>query len=475
MISRKVSKGIELSRADVEWLLAAQDGGLGPIDWNDESQRERKGLDLRGAILRHVDLSKLPLAGLQAGLGRYNGMLATSERRETAAIHLQEANLTETHLEGADLSHGYLESADFMKAYLNNAILIDAHLKNADLTDADLEKSILAGADLEMAKLIRANLRGAELTESHLEHAIAWHANLEGANFWKANMDRVDLSWTNLTTANFLQAQLKGTELSNSRLEGAKLFEAHLEGASLFEAHLEGAELTKAHLEGASLVGAYLDSATQLSGVILGNAMYGYISLADVHWGDAHLTVLNWSSILILGDEPTVRPQKGRAGIAKDKNRWLDEWQVAVRANRQLAVALQNQGLNEEAARFAHRAQVLQRKVLWKQRDAGKWLFSMLLALLAGYGYRIWHILAAYLVVVSVCAVAYFVLGLSFTPHLSLLQAYLESIIAFHGRVFAELFLPNTPQIWVTAFEAVAGLVIEGVFIAMLTQRFFGK
>jgi hypothetical protein len=40
---------------------------------------------------------------------------------------------------------------------------------------------------------------------------------------------------------------------------------------------------------------------------------------------------------------------------------------------------------------------------------------------------------------------------------------------------FYELFTPDTPQIWVTAFEAVAGLLIEGVFIAMLTQRFFGK
>lgn len=33
-----------------------------------------------------------------------------------------------------------------------------------------------------------------------------------------------------------------------------------------------------------------------------------------------------------------------------------------MRANRQLAVALQAQGLNEEAARFAYRAHVLQRK-----------------------------------------------------------------------------------------------------------------
>ena len=99
-----------------------------------------------------------------------------------------------------------------------------------------------------------------------------------------------------------------------------------------------------------------------------------------------------------------------------------------------------------------------------------------MLALLGGYGYRMWHILVTYLVIVLLCAVTYFVLGMYYGPHLSLLEAILTSITAFHGRVFSEPFLqPSKPQLWVTAFEAVAGLVIEGVFIAMLTQKFFGK
>src|SRR5690348_8240810 len=42
-------KEIRLSRADVEWLLATHENGRGPVDWSDESQREREGLDLRGA------------------------------------------------------------------------------------------------------------------------------------------------------------------------------------------------------------------------------------------------------------------------------------------------------------------------------------------------------------------------------------------------------------------------------------------
>src|SRR5215472_4874716 len=52
-------KDMRLSRADVEWLLATHENGRGAVDWNDENQREREGLDLRGANVRQADLSYL--------------------------------------------------------------------------------------------------------------------------------------------------------------------------------------------------------------------------------------------------------------------------------------------------------------------------------------------------------------------------------------------------------------------------------
>lgn len=208
----------------------------------------------------------------------------------------------------------------------------------------------------------------------------------------------------------------------------------------------------------------------------LGDERYGAASLANVHWRDTNLTVIDWTPVKMLGDEREARQPIWIDGTRKDRMQWIDGYQSAVRANRQLAIVLQNQGLNEDAARFTYRSQILQRKVLWMQRQVGRWLFSLMLALLTGYGYRIWRIFAAYLLVVLLCAVAYFVLGIYYEPHLSFLEAVLTSITAFHGRVFSEPFLqPGEPQLWVTAFESVAGLVIEGVFIAMLTQKFFGK
>src|SRR5712691_12232559 len=40
-------KNFKLNRADIEWLLATHEYGCGPINWSDEKQHEREGLDLR--------------------------------------------------------------------------------------------------------------------------------------------------------------------------------------------------------------------------------------------------------------------------------------------------------------------------------------------------------------------------------------------------------------------------------------------
>src|SRR5258708_7184672 len=81
----------------------------------------------------------------------------------------------------------------------------------------------------------------------------------------------------------------------------------------------------------------------------------------------------------MLGDEYTAQQQKH-----DDRETELYWYRRAVRANRQLATVLRTQGLNEEADRFAYRAQLLQRKVLWHQHEFGRWLFSILLAILSG-------------------------------------------------------------------------------------------
>jgi len=273
---------------------------------------------------------------------------------------------------------------------------------------------------------------------------------------------------------NMAAVQLQEAYLRSAELQEAYLRSAQLQGTNLRGAQLQKARLNEAQLQGADLRRSDLDGAT-LDGVTLSDGTYGSVLVADVRWGEVNLAVVDWGHVTRLGDEQKAHQKKDSDGETKDNRTRIDDYKEALRANRQLAIVLREQGLNEVADHFAYRAQLLQRKVLWHQHEFGRWLFSVLLALLSGYGYRIWRILAAYIVMVSLFALAYFVLGIYYAPHLPLDQAFLESITAFHGRVFLEQFNPNTPQIWFTALEALAGLIIEGVFIAMLIQRFFGK
>lgn len=62
----------------------------------------------------------------------------------------------------------------------------------------------------------------------------------------------------------------------------------------------------------------------------------------------------------MLGDEYAAY-QPMSEGKTKDEAVRLEDYLRAVRANRQLALALQAQGLNEDAFRYAYRAKVLQR------------------------------------------------------------------------------------------------------------------
>ena len=82
----------KLTRADVEWLLATHENGRGPVDWNDPTQHEREGLDLRGCNSSEINLQNLPLARLQGGLAVRDVREATEEQRHMAAIHLEGAS-----------------------------------------------------------------------------------------------------------------------------------------------------------------------------------------------------------------------------------------------------------------------------------------------------------------------------------------------------------------------------------------------
>src|SRR5260370_15692501 len=68
---------MKVNRADVEWLLATYEDSFTP----------QTGLDVRGADLDGVDLSRLPLIGLCGGLTIDEWESASEEQRKIAEVH----------------------------------------------------------------------------------------------------------------------------------------------------------------------------------------------------------------------------------------------------------------------------------------------------------------------------------------------------------------------------------------------------
>ena len=134
------------------------------------------------------------------------------------------------------------------------------------------------------------------------------------------------------------------------------------------------------------------------------------------------------------------------------------------------------QGLNSEADSLAYRAQVLQRRVFLRRLRILRYLGSLLLDLVSGYGYRPMRSFITYVLVVLAFAAAYLTLGGANGQSLSWNEAVVISMTAFHGRgFFSAVFQPGDLQAAVAAAEAFIGLLIEIVFIATFTQRFLGK
>ncbi|HEX5155811.1 MAG TPA: pentapeptide repeat-containing protein [Ktedonobacterales bacterium] len=479
--------GMALTRADVEWLLATHEHGRGPVIWDDPTQRGRIGLDLRGANLQGVNLRGLPLARVLGGLAG-----ATAEQIAAAAVHLERSDLREAQLQGADLRGARLDFARAEGARLELAQCVRAEMKQVDLRHAHLEGASLREAFMEKANLYEAHLEGATLSGTRLKAASLSNAHMEGASVGGARLENAFLRNTHLEGARLFGARLDRASLIGAHLEGAMMRRVHLEGASLASASLGGKRMAPddlSHirqwapdfpevLRPADLQRTFFDTASVLDNVILGDRQYGYAELADAHWGDANLAVVRWTdgrAAIILGDEREAHQHTTPEGKAKTRAERLADLERAVRANRQLAVALQAQGLNEDAGSFAYRAQVLQARVLRRQLRIGQYLFSRFLDLLAGYGYRPWRSLVAYLLVIVGFAVTFFIQGSISGPHLAWNEALIISLTAFHGRgFFPEQFQPGDPQSAIAAIEAVIGLLIEICFIATFTQRFLG-
>jgi uncharacterized protein YjbI with pentapeptide repeats len=405
-----------------------------------------------------------------------------SWRTEPEIGHVRQAYLTERRAVKPDIQQGIYPFKDITLTRADVEWLLETHESGGidgpvdwhEPSQREREGVDLRGADLREADLHSlplARMRGGLLADD-------WpHTSRKLRESAAARLDGADLS----------RAHLEGSSLRVAHLVGASLFQAHLEGATLVAAHLEGANLFEAHLAGAELRRVYFDTATYLRAVDFGGERQGGPSLADVHWDGVNLARVTWTQAhkragrrrrqsVVLGDEWRARQAAGSDGKSKDAQTRLAEFEEAVRANRQLATVLREQGLNEDADRFAFRAQVLQRQVLRRQGQLGRAFGSWLLDLVSGYGYKPMRSVIAYVLIICLFAGAYLLNAQFAAPHLSWDEALVLSISSFHGRGFfsSGISLGDTLA-RLAAGEAIIGLLIEITFIATFTQRFFAR
>lgn len=363
----ETSGGIKLARADVEWLLATHEsaGITGPVEWPNPTHRWRKGLDLRGAVLTQENLQALPLARLQGGLSG---------------------------------------------------------------NDFDGVNRELATRDTKLA-----------WAAIHLEQAV----------------------------------------LSDADLQGSGLVAAHLEGATLHRARLEGTDLFGVYLAAsapADLSGCLMNEATAFREVHLVNAQGIGPRLRRVHYGGAQLVGHDWEHARMLADERDARARL-LGHKRPDRRRRIREYGRAISANQLLASALRSQGFSEVADKYAYRVRLCERRMWRLQRKYLRYVGSLGLGIIAGYGYKPLRSVVTYVLVVLGFAVAYFFIAAQIHVAMPPLAALVFSVTSFHGRGFApgENVPLTNPLSVLAAGEAIIGLLIEITFIATFTQRFFAR
>lgn len=441
--------GIRLTRADVEWLIAEAQAA-------EEGQGATRGvlpavppggLDLRGADLRGVSLARLPLSGALFGLvvpeEQPSSVLATAALAELAVHEERRTAKLETELravEAATREDGERDIEARRRWQRLRRLVRDQRARRAERLDAlVMEESFVNLADygysatIQQAEAAAAHLEGAELHEAQLDGAIFTGAHLEGAD-------------------------LRRTHARRARFGAAHLADADLAGADLREANLRRAEFSaRSYLAGVDLRGALL---------------------ADIAWEGANLAVVDWARVGRVGDEREARAATVReTSTPKTADRRLGEYEAAARANRQLAIALRAQGLSDVSHYFAYHALLCQQEVLYRRGHYLRWFGSVLLWLVAGYGYRPVRSVLTYIAVVLVFALAYLLAAPAAGVHLKPLGALVFSVTSFHGRGLSlgEGVDLTSPTTVLAAAEAVCGLLIEITFIATFTQRVFAR
>jgi hypothetical protein len=474
-----------LTRADVEWLLA---NALDRAHGSDRQQLAVR-LDLRGVDLSKADLHGLPLLNVLGGLDEATWNAASSVQREMAAIHLEYANLRTAHLEGALLRGAHLEGAD----------LREVHLEGADLRNTHLEGKGQALKPLPPADLRRAYCDHATRLES-VQLGDTQHGSARIA----------DVSWgnTNLTAIDWRSIVMLGDEFDAQQWKDLDSYQVAMRTnrqiASIL--HAQGCYEDAAYFAYRAHINARIIARRQLllplvlrliqqpqmplpllfrrleqwwrsrrwsqpftPAFFMRGALLLLVLLAC-----AILIPVLFLTIVVLSIAATILVyaslrRRGRllrqyqpsqqfflpADLQPHQHRFQHKINLLLSFLLRRPPALPSQSLKGGGWAIPLLALLILDNTL---ACGGRYLFSLLLDGLTGYGFRPARILLWYLATLVIFAMLYGTIG-----HIAPLAAVVLSIVSFHGRGF---FPPSnaqlgSPMLILSAFEAMLGLIIE--------------
>ena len=494
--------GSKLSRADVEWLLASRVDGN--VDWSNVHQRECAGLDLRGADLRKVRLSGLPLTHMRGGLISDEWVLATDHQRDLAGVHLERADLRGAHLEGADLCGAHLEGneefpnpADLRMSFFDNTTILEG------ITLGDETYGFVPLADVRWGKVNLTRVDWSQVHRLGEEYATQWKMPIEYQAAIRANRQLVtELQAQGLNEAATYFAYRAHVNKRFMRPQQAilpvvlRVFVRERMPLPKVLLRLEerryGQHISKHPLKSALIKLVPLLFVLTLIALLNSLALVLLLGLCLV----AILAVL--PILRKRGPQPPQYRHQHRQvpppGLLSQEQRRRQQWLLLLgfllgtpKSRLPLlmgspTVALQQIPL---LRRFSKRWQahslpigiLLSFLLLLLLFDDtlvcyGRYIFSLVLSLLTGYGYKPARILSWYLVVVFGFAGFYIIFG-----HLAPFEALIFSLTSFHGR---GLFPGNNHYLvnsvaMIAILEGVIGLFWEVCLIATYLWRLVQK
>jgi len=210
--------------------------------------------------------------------------------------------------------------------------------------------------------------------KQRLEVVVKSGRSLAGFELKGADLHHIKLVCPGASTG----LDLSGADFYHANLTGAHLFQANMQGCSLMKADLSHANLNCANLQEANLLGTEFEKT----------------KIENVQWG-AHVT----------------QEKKGRAALkAGDHETAMDFFQQSEEVYRNLRKVAEYRGLFEHAGTFFHHEMTMRRFRM--PRFSFARMVSKLVDLFCGYGEKPINVIVFSLLLIFVCAIIYFMMGI---------------------------------------------------------------